>query len=142
MDGVRSVSVPRAVLRVLAAAGLATDAYVHADLSGSFQTGGSISQSTLFLLQAAFAAAAALGIAVRGKRLEAAFGFVVAALALGAVMLYRYNDVGALGPLPNMYEPVWYPEKTASAIAEAVAVVACAALFILPTRSRVRGRRL
>jgi len=28
----------------------------------------------------------------------------VAASALGAVLLYRYVDVGSLSPLPNMYE--------------------------------------
>ena len=133
----------RSVLRLLAVAGLAVDAYVHTDLAGRYDFGGTISQSTLFLIQAGFAAAAALGLAVRGRRPEAAFGFVVAAAALGAVLLYRYVDVGTLGPLPNMYEPVWYTEKTVSAIAEGVAVVACAALFLVgapPRRSRSQSR--
>jgi hypothetical protein len=43
---------------------------------------------------------------------------------VGAVLLYRYVDVGAIGPVPNMYEPVWFTLKTRSAVAEgAVAVV-------------------
>ncbi|MGH3789612.1 MAG: hypothetical protein ACRDRU_15170 [Pseudonocardiaceae bacterium] len=46
---------------------------------------------------------------------------LVASSALGAVLLYRYVDLGSLGPLPDMHEPVWYPEKTVSAIAEGVA---------------------
>jgi len=43
-----------------------------------------------------------------------------------------------LGPLPNMYEPIWYTEKTVSMIAEAVAVVSCAALFVIGAPPRRR----
>ena len=108
----------RGVLRLLAAAGLALDAYVHTDLAGQFETGGTISESTLFLVQAGFAALAALLIFARGRRPEAAFALLVAVAALGAVLLYRYIDVGTIGPLPDMYDPAWYPEKTLSAVAE------------------------
>ena len=46
------------------------------------------------------------------------------ASALAAVLLYRYVDVGALGPLPDMYENTWQvPGKLLSAFAEATAVV-------------------
>ena len=38
--------------------------------------------------------------------------------ALGAVLLYRYVNVPMLGPLPAMYEPVWFLEKSLSAVAE------------------------
>jgi hypothetical protein len=129
-----------ALLRLCATAGLAVDAYVHTDLAGRFETGGTISESTLFLIQAGLAAAAALGVAVRGRRPEAAFGFVVAAAALGAVLLYRYVDVGVLGPLPDMYDPAWYTEKSVSAIAEAVAVISCAALFLIAPAGRASSR--
>ncbi len=128
-------------LRLLAAAGLAVDAYVHTDLAGQFDTGGTLSETRLFLIQAALAAAAALGLVVRGRRLEAAFGFLVAAAALGAVLLYRYVNVGKIGPLPNMYDPAWYTEKTISLIAEAVAVLACAGLLALRQREHRRRRR-
>lgn len=137
----RRRTVTRGALRLLGAAGLAVDAYVHTDLAGRYVTNGALSESTLFLLQAALAAAAALGVAVRGRRPEAAFGVIVAAAALGAVLLYRYVDVGAIGPLPNMYEPVWYTEKTISAIAEAVALVSCAALFLLGAPRRMQRSR-
>ena len=53
-----------------------------------------------------------------------------------AVVLYRYVDVPALGPLPAMYEPVWFTEKSLSAVAEAVAAIA-AALGILQLRRRL-----
>jgi hypothetical protein len=120
----------RLALRLVTAAGLALDAYVHTDLAGRFETGGTISESTLFLVQAGFAALAALLVFVRGRRPEAAFALLVAAAALGAVLLYRYVDVGTIGPLPDMYDPAWYPEKTLSAVAEAVAVLAGAALLL------------
>ena len=56
----------------------------------------------------------------------------VAASALAAVLLCRYVDVGALGPLPDMYENTWQvPGKLLSAVAEAAAVVlATLGLFI------------
>lgn len=37
---------------------------------------------------------------------------------LAAVLLYRYVAVPGFGPVPGMYEPAWYAEKTLSAIAE------------------------
>ena len=39
-------------------------------------------------------------------------------------LLYRYADVGSLGPLPDMYENSWQvPGKLLSAYAEGAAVV-------------------
>jgi hypothetical protein len=64
--------------------------------------------------------------------------FVVAASALGAVVLYRYVNVGSIGPLPNMYEPIWYTKKTLSAYAEGGAAVLA---FVGLARSAVRARR-
>ena len=46
----------------------------------------------------------------------------VAASALTAVIAYRYVDLGPIGPLPDLYEPVWYPEKVVAAAGEAVAL--------------------
>jgi hypothetical protein len=47
----------------------------------------------------------------------------------------RYVDLPAVGPLPSMYEPLWFFEKSLSAAAEAVA--ALASLSLLPmSRSR------
>ena len=70
--------------------------------------------------------------------------FLVAASALGAVLLYRYVDVGSLGPLPNMYEPTWYFRKTLSAYAEGAAVVAAlmrGALWLRPLSAADRRRK-
>jgi hypothetical protein len=47
----------------------------------------------------------------------------VGASALAAVLLYRYVDVGSIGPLPQMYENTWQaPGKLLSAYAEGAAV--------------------
>lgn len=59
--------------------------------------------------------------------------FLIAAGGLGAVLLYGYIDVGGFGPLPDMYDPIWYPEKTISAVAEAVAAVGALCLLLMPS---------
>ena len=119
-------------LRVLTAAGLAIDAYVHADLAGAYDpVRHSISQGTLFRIEAGLAAFAALLIVVTAHRAAWAVAFLVAAGGLAAVLLYRYVDVGTLGPLPNMYEPIWFAKKTFSAVAEAVAAAAALAGLVI-----------
>ena len=63
------------------------------------------------------------------------------ASALGAVLLYRYVDVGTLGPLPDMYENTWQvPGKLLSAYAEGAAVV-FATLGLLTHRTPGWNRR-
>jgi len=65
---------------------------------------------------------------------------LVSASALAAVLLYRYVDVGVLGPLPDMYENTWkVPGKLLSTYAEAAAVV-LAGLGLLTHRKRPRDR--
>ncbi|MFE0511491.1 hypothetical protein [Streptomyces sp. NPDC058964] len=113
------------LLQVVTAAALAVNAYVHADLAAAYDpVGQQISQGTLFRLEAAAASLAALLVLLFGRRRPVwAFAFLVSVSALGAALLYRYVNVGPLGPLPNMYEPAWWPQKTASAIAEALGAV-------------------
>lgn len=119
-------------LRVLTAAGLAVDAYIHADLAGAYDpVRNSISQGTLFRIEAGAAAFAALLILVTAHRAAWALAFLTAASALGAILLYRYVNVGNLGPLPNMYEPVWFAKKSTAAVAEAAATAAALAGLVL-----------
>src|SRR5579859_7280212 len=145
----RRIRVPQAaglVLRLLVAAGLAVDAYVHADLAPIYDgIHGSISQGELFRIEAGVAAAAALIVLVAGRRAGLGLAFVVAASALGTLLLYRYANVGRLGFLPNMYEPSWFPEKTTAAVAEAAAGVLAAGGLLREVRHREAarsGRRL
>ena len=121
---------------LVAAAGLIADAVVHLQLAPDYQLAApaGIGQGNLFRMEAVAAVLVALWVLVRPGRLSFAAAFLVAASALAAVLLYRYVDVPAFGPIPSMYEPVWFPEKTLSAVAEAVA--AGAALLGL-ARTRV-----
>jgi hypothetical protein len=127
-------------LRLLTAAGLAVDAYTHADLASTYDfSGKGISQGQLFRIEAAAAALGALLLILFGTRqLVWAYALTVAAAGVGAVLLYRYVDVGALGPLRDMYEPAWYPEKSLSAVAEAAAALLAACGLLLAHRRHRR----
>ncbi len=124
------------LLRLVTAAGLAVDAYVHADLAANYDgITATVSQGTLFRAEAGAASLAALLVLVAGRRAAFALAALVAASALAAILLYRYENVGPLGPFPNMYEPVWFTEKTVAAVVEAVAAVAAFSGF-----ARARSR--
>lgn len=133
-------------LIVVAVAGLAVDAYVHFDLASGYAAvrTSTLSQADLFRAEGVAAIVAAVGLIVRPRRYTAAFAFLVAAAGTAAVLVYRYVDVGAFGPFPNMYEPIWYTKKTVSAWAEGIAAVAALALLVLlQVRSRtVRAARV
>jgi len=130
----RTLTPLRAACRLLAAAALVTDATIHLHLAGGYDlVKASISQGTLFRIEGAVAILAAVLVLVWRHRIGDAFALVVAAAGLAAVLVYRYIDVGKLGPLPNMYEPIWFAEKSWSAVSQAVAIVALAVLLCLPT---------
>lgn len=129
------------VLRVVVLAALAIDAYVHFHLapdfdglkgSGSF----AVSQGQLFRLEAVAAIVAGVLLLVVKSRIAAAFAFMVLAGGVSAVLLYAYVDIGEIGPLPAMYDPTWYGEKTLSAIAEGIGAAAALLLALRPARRR------
>jgi len=125
------------VLRALVAVGLLVDAYIHFDLAEQYDAikTDTLSQGALFRIEAAAALlAAGLVVALR-RRASDLFALSVAAGGVVAVLLYRYVDVGAIGPIPSMYEPLWYTDKTISLIAQLVAVVAAAAAMVLAGRT-------
>ncbi|GGH90926.1 hypothetical protein GCM10007170_05860 [Arthrobacter liuii] len=107
-------------LRLLTALALFIDAGVHFFMAPGYQYAqpGTISQGTLFLLEAAAALVAGIYVLVRGSRAAYALALLVAFSAFAAVMLYRYVDIPAIGPIPAMYDPVWFFSKTLSAVAE------------------------
>ncbi|MEQ4518092.1 hypothetical protein ABLI39_01835 [Pseudarthrobacter sp. B907] len=127
-------------LRALTAVALLVDAAVHLHLAPGYQAGSpqGIGQGTLFLLESAAAALAALAVLLRGSRAAYAFALLVALSAFAAVVLYRYVDLPAFGPFPAMYEPVWYFEKAASAGAEGAGAV-LAGVGLARTRTRYRA---
>jgi hypothetical protein len=112
-------------LRIGTAAALGIDAMVHWQNAPAYDAvTGTISQGQLFRVEAALAVVVGLLVLVRPRPSSWLAALLVAASALAAVLLYRYVDVGALGPLPNMYENTWQvPGKLLSAYAEGAAVV-------------------
>ncbi|MEU4584573.1 hypothetical protein AB0F92_21155 [Kitasatospora aureofaciens] len=66
---------------------------------------------------------------LRRHRTGDLYAWLVAACGLGAPLLRRYVDVGTLGPLPNMYEPIWFEEKIRAAWAEGIATAALTVLL-------------
>lgn len=133
----RSGHAIQTVLIAIAVVGLAIDAFVHFHLASSYAgvKSATVSQASLFLVEGTLAAVAGLALLLRPRRATAAFAFLVSAGGVAAVLLYRYVDVGALGPLPNMYEPIWFAEKTLSLWAEAAAALASLVLVVVLHRA-------
>jgi hypothetical protein len=134
-------------LRVGTAAALAIDAVVHWRNAPAYDAvKATVSQGALFRAEAAVAVAVGLLVLIRPRRGSWLAALLVGASALGAVLLYRYVDVGVLGPLPDMYESTWQvPGKLLSAYAEGAAVVLAglglmAAAFARRSASPDRGR--
>lgn len=125
-------------LRILVAAGLITSAVIHFQLAPGFQQAapGGIGGGNLFRIQAVVAILAAAYVLVRGSRAAYAIAAVVALSALAAVVLYRYVQVPPLGPIPSMYEPVWYAKKTLTAVSEALAGILAIIAYVMLSRRR------
>jgi len=138
------VTVLQRGLAVATAALLAVDAYVHFHDAGRYDivTSSTISEGTLFRVQAAVAVVVAVALLIRPRPVVWAIAVLVAASAAGAVLLYTYVDVGALGPLPDLYEATWArPGKSASAVAETAATVLALAGLAVALRTRPRAAK-
>lgn len=129
-------------IRAVVVAGLAIDAYVHLDLASSYaEAGGTINEAVLFRAEAVVALLAAVAIAVTGRRAAYLAGLAVGASALIVMLVSRYVDIGPLGPFPDLYDPVWFPEKLLAAFAEgAASVMALAGAIIITTTGWMRNR--
>ena len=92
----RTLGVATAVL-------LAVDAYVHFHDAGFYGavTTSTLSEANLFRAQAAVAVVVGIALLIRPHPVVWAVAVLVTASAVGAVLLYTYVDVGALGPLPD-----------------------------------------
>jgi hypothetical protein len=124
-------------LRVATAAALGIDAAVHARNASAYDAvKATVTQGQLFRVEAGLAVAVGVLVLVRPWRSSWVAALAVAASALAAVLLYRYVDLGALGPFPDMYETTWQvPGKLLSAYAEGAAVV-LAGLGLLTRKKR------
>jgi hypothetical protein len=128
---------------VVAVVGLGIDAYTHLDLASLYShSTTSITQQQLFYVEAVLAIVVAVALLFRVNLWTVLAAFLVPAGGLALLLLYRYVNVGTIGPIPNMYEPLWYDEKSVCAWFEAVAAIASAALMVfvvVPQRRALRS---
>jgi hypothetical protein len=132
------VGAPQRALAAATALLLAIDAYVHLHDAHfyDFAAAPTLSEGHLFRAQAVTAVVVAVALLVRPHPVVWAVAVLVAASAVGAVLLYTYVDVGALGPLPDLYEPTWaVPGKLASAVSEGLATLLAITGFLLSVRT-------
>jgi hypothetical protein len=124
-------SATRWALTGIVVIGLGIDAYTHLDLAHDyvFNRTSTISQGTLFRIEAVLAILAGVAVIVRAAWWSALIAFAVAAGGLAALLIYRYVNVGTLGPLPNMYEPIWFAEKSWCALGEGLGALGALALL-------------
>ncbi len=140
--GVRPPGPAEIGLRLAVIAALVIDAAVHFHLA-HFYDGSTtaISQGALFRLEGALAVVAAVLVLLVRGRLVALAAFALLSGGALAVLVYRYVNVGEFGPLPNMYEPFWYDDKTLSFWAESLGAAAALALLALVHRTSGSAHR-
>jgi hypothetical protein len=82
-----------------------------------------------------------VAVIATGRRAAYLAGLAVAASALTVMLVARYVDLGQLGPLPDLYDPTWFPEKLTAAFAEGAATAAAITGAIITSRT-LRDSRL
>jgi hypothetical protein len=119
-------------LRGVTAAGLAVDAYVHLDLAAQYaEGGGTVNEGVLFRVEGVLAIVAAVAVIATGRLAVHLAALVVAGSALAVMLISRYVDLGPIGPFPNFYDPVWYPEKLLAALSEGAATATALAGILI-----------
>ena len=127
------------VLAVVTAALLGVDAFVHLHYAHNYDQfkSSTMSEGTLFRIQGVVAIVVGVLLLIWPGVLTWLLSLLVAGSAVVAVTLYAYVDVGALGPLPDLYEHTWSPPgKVLSAIAELIAAILSAIGLVLALRRR------
>ena len=131
------------LLRVGVASALLVSAVIHLRLADeySFAFPGGLGGGTMFRLEAVAALAAVALVLWWGGVRGHLPALLVLAGAFAAVVLYRYVPIPAIGPVPSMYEPIWYAEKTVSAIGAGVgSAVAALGVATALRRPSYRGK--
>ncbi len=124
------------LLRLLTAAGLALDAGVHASLARLYDgVGGTLSEGDLFRIEAALACLVALCVLATRWRPAFVAAALVGLSAIAVLLVSRYVDLGAIGPIPNLYEPAWDVQKSLAAAGEIATVLASSAWLVLARRN-------
>ena len=140
-------ALPRAVdwgLRAALAGALGYSGWVHWHLHDLYDANATsvLSQGDLFLAQAIVAWLVAAAVLLLGGhplwgRVAWLAALVVGAASLAAVLVSVYVDIGRVGIVPSLYEPIWTTEKAWSAVAEGTAAGLAALRLALPLLRRV-----
>lgn len=110
--------------RVVVAAGLVGSAYVHLDLAPTYDgIGEQLTVGDLFRAQGVVGLLAAATVLLMRRRVALLLAVAVAVASTAAVASSVYVRIPAVGPLPELYEPLWYLDKTVSALCTTVAAV-------------------
>jgi hypothetical protein len=116
---------------------------VHLDLASTYsEARAPVNEGILFRAEAVLAILAAVALVLCARRLSFLLSCAVSASALTLMLISRYVDLGPIGPFPDLYDPVWFPEKLWAAFGEAVAGIASlAGILLLSIRggSRLAG---
>lgn len=129
--------------RVVVAGMLGVDAVVHGQLAVQGWTGWRpVTRAQLFVLESTAAVLALVAVLVSARALVWVVAGLVLLGGLFAVVLTRYVDVPAVGPVPSMYEPLWYWQKTCSALAEGLGALAVVTKLRTFRGAGGRGRRV
>jgi hypothetical protein len=126
------------VLILITVIGLGIDAYVHLHIASDYRfvRTSVLSQADLFRVESISAIAVGAWLLVRPGLWAAAAACLVGAAGVAAVTFYYYVDPGRIGPIPDMYEPVWFADKTWSFDGEAAAAAAALLLGLIYLRRR------
>ena len=125
------------LVRLVAAVALSVVAGVHLYLAGGYALiGDQVTVGDLFRVQAAVAGIVALALLVRPTPMVWLLAAAVGLASLLAVVVTVYVAVPAIGPLPRVFEPAWYPEKVLAAAAAAAALLAALVGLVLARRQR------
>lgn len=97
---------------------LAMSAGTHLHLAPLYNIGPPITTGQLFVAQGVLTALIALWLLVRNSVAAWLVATVLMAASLAAVLASVRLSIPAFGPFPSLYEPIWFPEKVLSALAE------------------------
>lgn len=131
-------AVARWVLILVALVGLGIDAYTHLDLAHLYtgNTTGTVNEGVLFQIEAGLAIAIGLWLLIRPGILSIVATLLITGGGATALIVYRYYNIGKIGPIPPMHEPIWFAEKEWSLFGELIAFAAALVLLGLAAAQR------
>jgi peptidoglycan/LPS O-acetylase OafA/YrhL len=130
---------PLLLVRLVAASALGVVAGVHLHLAPGYALlGDQVTHGDLFRAQSAVAGVAALALVARPTRPVWLLAAAVGVASLLAVVVTVYVAAPAIGPLPRIFEPVWYAEKVLAAAAAGTACLAALVGLVPVARQRRR----